>query len=82
MSNGADRPTECAFCRITTPDLCISKRKDETGLIHTGALCRACIDAFILDMAYADPERFERIVAEARAGAGYSNQDITGSAAG
>jgi hypothetical protein len=60
-------PTACAFCRTATTDLCISHRVDLESKVHTGALCGDCIRWFILEMAHADPERFERLVEEARA---------------
>jgi hypothetical protein len=52
---------------MTTSELCVCKRVDSEGGIHTGALCQDCVRMFILDMAYTDPERFEAMVAEARA---------------
>jgi len=64
-------PTECSFCRRTMPgELCISVRKDMDGTIRTGALCQGCVDAFILEMAHTDRERFNRLITEALAQAG------------
>jgi len=48
-------------------ELCISMQKDMDGTIRTGALCPGCVDAFILEMAHTDRERFNRLITEALA---------------
>jgi len=36
------------------------------GKVYSGALCKGCIRSFILDMAYLEPDEFEKLVEEAR----------------
>lgn len=58
---------ECAFCRATSPrKLAICKSINMDGNMLTGVLCRDCIRTFILEMAWTDPEEFEKLIVEAK----------------
>jgi len=46
--------------------LSVCHRVGWDGKIYSGALCKACIRSFILDMAYAEPLEFEKLIEEAR----------------
>jgi hypothetical protein len=59
-------PDHCLFCGRTDQPLAVSQGALADGTHYTGALCLGCIRTFILDMAWTDPDEFNKMVAEAR----------------
>jgi hypothetical protein len=65
-----DLPKECGFCGVSEDDaedgLSVSVSLGKDMKPRMGAVCVNCIRVCILTMAHYKPEKFEKLVAEAR----------------
>ena len=68
MNDWRDQITECSFCRRPKNEvtLAMSCRKGLDGTVYLGALCTGCIRELVKEMAWMDPDAFEKLVKEAR----------------